>query len=169
MYYYCGVWVIDRQSRSNAAIVIWSAPFQSKRQHRTRPLVDLSLGVEWKYTYPIICMCLVKLLNVKIFQVQIQLLFTQFTCSYSFQTRTWKPQYTTSVINYSKACICLNYWPFANQHEETKQQVVRTRVDLGMQPFFHTVLVNILQATRTLAWLNKGIAWTGCSSLTYSA
>lgn len=46
----------------------------------------LASSVEWDCTYPLICMCLVKLLNVKVFQIQIQLLFTQFTCSYGFQT-----------------------------------------------------------------------------------
>lgn len=42
-----------------------------------------------KYTNLFICMCPIKFMNVKVFQIEMQLLFAQFTSCHCFQRRTW--------------------------------------------------------------------------------
>lgn len=55
-------------------------------------------------------------------------------------------------------------------HESVKRESkVLTRADFGAEPFLDAVLVNILQAACTPAWLDKWIRVRGLSHLTDSA
>lgn len=42
-----------------------------------------------KYTNLFICMCPIEFMNVKVFQIKMQLLLAQFTSCHCFQRRTW--------------------------------------------------------------------------------
>lgn len=53
------------------------------------PALNQHLPNQAKYTNLFICMCPIEFMNVKVFQIQMQLLLAQFTSCYCFQRRTW--------------------------------------------------------------------------------